>query len=935
MTATLTKYKVALSFEDGVTRFIECEEGQTVADASYRSRINIPLDCRDGACGTCKSLCESGEYDPGYYIDDALTDDEAAQGYCLPCQMKPKSDLVLQIPSTSAVAKTQAASYAATVTALERLSSTVFRLVLDVEGWENLSFLAGQYVNIAVPGTDQTRSYSFANGVTDGTAEFFIKNTPGGVMSTYLDERAQVGDTLTITGPNGSFFLRESDQPVLLLAGGTGLAPVMSMLRTLKESGSHRPVHVLYGATTDEDVVQLDTLEYLSDSMPFMSWDYVVGDPKSAAKLKGYTTDHISDAVLYDGAVSVYVCGPPPMVEGARKHFADRGVNLTGFYFEKFALAGTAGNASTAKAAEPTGEQLEDAGLVGTEEAEAVATPAASVPAYSEALPVGSGVRGLFTDPEARSVCRQPIFVRSEDEMAPVAESGFTAQAVDDDRRGVARQAIFASSPLTEAGAPTATDGVTAEDDTLILAPEGRGLARQEIFGPHDLEPLVAPTPEAPTPMAGFEPSGGDVASGGYQIGEEIPGGALSDSVFEAREALELGALELVIGRADAQQLSGFRFLAEATTQHVDGDQFVDVDAFVETNGAFHDYLFTLTGNTHLLEAYQRLGVRGHMNETLHGATWCHPRICRDHLDFVTCLEQGDRDGARAIIQVHTERAKMTMRRAMVESASGPAWVSAGRFAGQVVVVTGSAQGIGETVARRIGAEGGHLVLADRSDLVGRVAADIERRGPGKAVTVTADLETHAGAKAVIDAAMQRYGRVDVAIHNVGGAIKFKPFTEFTPEQIDAEISRSLMPTLYGCHAVLPHMIAAGGGTIVNVSSIATGGIYRIPYAAAKGGVNAITRALAVEAAEHGVRVVASAPGGTEAPPRKIARGPAPEGEQEQEWFRAHIDQTLDSALLHRYGTLDEQAAAICFLASREAAYITGSVLPVGGGDLG
>src|ERR687890_91018 len=92
-------HRVALSFEDGVTRFITCAPDQTVADASYRSRINIPLDCRDGACGTCKALCESGTYDGGDYIEEALTDDEAEQGYCLPCQMMPESDQVLQIPT--------------------------------------------------------------------------------------------------------------------------------------------------------------------------------------------------------------------------------------------------------------------------------------------------------------------------------------------------------------------------------------------------------------------------------------------------------------------------------------------------------------------------------------------------------------------------------------------------------------------------------------------------------------------------------------------------------------------------------------------------------------------------------------------------------------------------------------------------------------------
>ena len=117
-------HQVALSFEDGVTRFITCRPDQTVADASYRQRINIPLDCRDGACGTCKALCESGEYDGGDYIDDALSDDEAADGYALPCSMRPKSDLVLQIASTSEVAKTKAATYQGTITALDRLSPT-------------------------------------------------------------------------------------------------------------------------------------------------------------------------------------------------------------------------------------------------------------------------------------------------------------------------------------------------------------------------------------------------------------------------------------------------------------------------------------------------------------------------------------------------------------------------------------------------------------------------------------------------------------------------------------------------------------------------------------------------------------------------------------------------------------------------------------------
>ena len=206
-------YSVALSFEDGVTRFITCRDNQTVADASYRQRINIPLDCRDGACGTCKALCESGNYDGGTYIDDALPPDEAAAGYVLPCSMKPRSDLVLQIASTSDVAKTQAATYTGTLTKLDRLSATTVAIGVEIPNRAELAFLPGQYVNIAVPGTDQSRSYSFSNAPHDELLTFLVKLSPGGAMSEYLASRACIGDSISFTGPNGSFFLRETDQP--------------------------------------------------------------------------------------------------------------------------------------------------------------------------------------------------------------------------------------------------------------------------------------------------------------------------------------------------------------------------------------------------------------------------------------------------------------------------------------------------------------------------------------------------------------------------------------------------------------------------------------------------------------------------------------------------------------------------------------------------
>lgn len=252
-----------------------------------------------------------------------------------------------------------------------------------------------------------------------------------------------------------------------------------------------------------------------------------------------------------------------------------------------------------------------------------------------------------------------------------------------------------------------------------------------------------------------------------------------------------------------------------------------------------------------------------------------------------------------------------------------------GRFAGKVLVITGAAQGIGRAVASRAAAEGGRVLFVDRADFVAEVAAE------AGAQAFSADLETWDGAAAAMAHAAQVFGGIDILINNVGGAIRMRPFAEFEPAQIDAEIRRSLMPTLYCCHAVLPHLAARGGGTIVNVSSNATRGIHRVPYSAAKGGVNAITQSLAMELAASNIRVVATAPGGTEAPPRRVPRNALGDSPAEQGWMAEVVAQVKGSAFMHRYGSIAEQAAPILFLASDEASYITGSVLPVAGGDLG
>lgn len=914
--ASTATHKVALAFEDGVTRFVNCREDQSVADASYRSRINIPVDCSDGACGTCKAFCESGDYEGGSYIEDALSDDEAQEGYLLACQAKPRSDMVVQIPTTSAVAKTAAATHRGRVAGLDRLSPTTVRLTVEIDERDKLAFLPGQYVNIAVPGTDVTRSYSFSSAPDDDELSFLIKLTPGGMMSEWLDGRAGVGDEVTFTGPHGSFFLRESDNPLLLLAGGTGLAPILSIMRTLRAQGSERPAHLVYGATTDDDVVELETVRELAGEIG-LSWDYCVADPATSAPNQGYVTSLFGAEHLHDGTGAVYLCGPPAMVEAVRGDLRERELDPSGFYYEKFALAAVpdtgAGAGDPGEGAEPEPDavtpQISSESVDEHAEAPAAPEPAAArvagPPVADDLLTLGGR--------EGREVLGRPL-TRFGDPQPLYAGGDPSSVGRGEPERGILGQRMwepFSAAPVS----------CLDESEDLVIAPEGaRAVQSMPVLAPHDIDPLVAP------PSA-------TVTHDGYEIGEEHPDIHSSDAIFDARQALELGALELVLGRLSSQEVAGYRLLAEATVPYVDREaqRFTDAAAYTETNAAFHDYLFTRTGNAHLLRAYQALGVKGAMEESLRTAVWCHPDCAQDHLDIVDAIEAGDRGRARELISSHAENAKATMRRAMHDAARTrrPRFVTPGRFDGLVVLVTGAAQGIGEAVARRIGAEGGMLLLADRSDQVKGVADDLA------AEAVTADLEHWDGAESVVAAALERYGRIDVAIHTVGGTIWAKPFAHYPPEQIRAEIDRSLMPTLWCCRAVAPHMVEQESGTILNVSSVATRGLNRVPYAAAKGGVNAITSALAMELAPHRVRVLATAPGGTEAPPRRIARGPAPESQQEQDWYGTVVEQTTESALLKRYGTLDEQAAAITFLASPEASYITGTVLPVAGGDQG
>ena len=263
------------------------------------------------------------------------------------------------------------------------------------------------------------------------------------------------------------------------------------------------------------------------------------------------------------------------------------------------------------------------------------------------------------------------------------------------------------------------------------------------------------------------------------------------------------------------------------------------------------------------------------------------------------------------------------------------------RLQDKVCVVTGAGQGIGRAAARRLGQEGAKVVIADRIDTTATEALTELRDHGVEARKAIVDLSTFAGAQNLMSQTLDAYGRIDVLVNNVGGTIWMKPYHLYTEEEVVLEIERSLYPTLWGCLAVLPAMMAQKSGSIVNLGSLAVRGLYRVPYAASKGGILALGKVLSMEYGRYGIRVNTVSPGGTDiadrVTPRLLIRPGvvADEGakEEAENYRREMMEDSQNQQALRRRGLPEEQAAAIAFLASDDASFITGQVINCSGGQ--
>lgn len=337
----MTTHEVTLVFEDGRVVKLDASEDDNIYFAALKNKVRILTDCLEGACATCKGVCTSGEYTLDEFTDEALTADEFARREVLTCQMHVKSDCVIEFPYESRVAlKSAPESRTARVSEVAMISSTVAKLVVEPDAdAPPISFIPGQYVHLSVPGTSEHRSYSFANAAFEaGRYTFYIKVLEHGAMSDYLSQRAQPGDEMTVTGPFGRFYLRPVERPIVMVAGGTGLAPMLSMLDTMvANDDTDHPVRLLYGANTADELFAFEQFKGYADQGLALTTEFCVVEPESGWEgAAGHVTGLLRPGILEGGECEFYLCGPPPMIDAAEKWLSDNGVELNHVHAEKF-----------------------------------------------------------------------------------------------------------------------------------------------------------------------------------------------------------------------------------------------------------------------------------------------------------------------------------------------------------------------------------------------------------------------------------------------------------------------------------------------------------------------------------------------------------------------------------------------------------------------
>lgn len=316
-------------------------DGETLLLAGIRQGINLPYGCKDGACGSCKCKMLRGSVEHRNHQSKALSADEEANGYVLTCCATPLTDVVLESRQVTEAGALPVKKMPTRVSSLRKASSDVMVIQLQLPANDTFTYRAGQYVEFILR-DGARRSYSMANAPHQGPGiELHIRHMPGGKFTDHVFGGMKEKEILRIEGPFGSFFLREdSDKPIILLASGTGFAPVKALIEHMQHQGISRQATLYWGARRPADLYMQDWVEKQLKTMPYLRFVPVVSDALAEDTWSG-RTGFVHQAVMQDfpdlSRHEVYACGAPVVVESARRDFvAQCGLDADGYYADAF-----------------------------------------------------------------------------------------------------------------------------------------------------------------------------------------------------------------------------------------------------------------------------------------------------------------------------------------------------------------------------------------------------------------------------------------------------------------------------------------------------------------------------------------------------------------------------------------------------------------------
>lgn len=326
-------------------RDVECADGQPILDALLRAGVWMPNSCNQGTCGTCKLQVRHGEVDHANSPLDTLTGQERAEGLALGCQARPASEIVeVSLRGVEPKATNPLRDFVATVDLVEDVANETRRVVLGLG--EPLVFDAGQYVEVVVPGTEHRRQYSLANRADENKQlEIHVRRVAGGIATdSWLFGTLEVGMQVEVSGPLGDFHLPpvgdDAGEPMVLIGGGTGLAPLLGIVRTALDRHADREIVLYHGTRGKEDLYATEVLEELAARHPKFSYHQVLSDPTGPTLLRtGFPTDAFLEDLPSARGWSGWLCGPPPLVDAGVKAFKRRRMAPRLIHREKFTPA--------------------------------------------------------------------------------------------------------------------------------------------------------------------------------------------------------------------------------------------------------------------------------------------------------------------------------------------------------------------------------------------------------------------------------------------------------------------------------------------------------------------------------------------------------------------------------------------------------------------